>query len=562
MITIDLQSVDGFGPRLVQRVRNRWPKLLESSDLRDDPYLLTQVHGVGFLLADRVARATGLSTADPRRINAAAVYVLNESENEGHTCLPIKNFLPRLQSALGISLNGEVNFDDRRVILDGNFIARRATDFAEHVVAAKFRALAGARPSRWTCAKTEDMEHFDQIDAILALRDASLFTLMGGPGTGKTWTVKQLIEGVIDFALCAPTGKAAKRLEELSGYKAQTIHRLLGVLHPDSSDYKRAPQAHSHGFRFRHNARNQLAANVVIVDEASMVDVRLMADLCDALRDDARLILVGDPFQLAAVGPGAILRDVAGAGLPRSELTILKRQDPNLLIARNCQQIRYEQRITVDNRRASDFFFLEANDVRQAQALIVDLVTERLPKKYELDPLDIVTITALRERGELSAKALNIALRAKLNPEAAMSPKPAVGDRVIQLSNNYDLEIMNGDIGTLVSIGANPNDMTVAFDTPEREVTADYRDFHIDLAYALTAHKFQGSEAKAVVIAVHEEQGAMVTSAQWLYTAISRARDVCVVVGSRRALEQMAARHRDVMRYTRLAQFLREGVAR
>lgn len=189
--------------------------------------------------------------------------------------------------------------------------------------------------------------------------------------------------------------------------------------------------------------------------------------------------------------------------------------------------------------------------------MIVDLVTKRLPTKYGFDPVkDIQVITALRDKGALSAKALNLALREKLNPDAVMTVWPAFhpGDRVIQLSNNYALDIMNGDIGTVMN--ADPSEFWVKFDTPLRDVVDEREEFNLDLAYALTVHKFQGSEAPCVVIPIHEEQGGLVPSAQWAYTAISRARKVCVMVGSRAALEATVARHKDVMRWTRLSGLL------
>lgn len=571
-----LESVTGIGPALLRRIRERWPDLLDTPELKDDPYLLTQVRGIGFMLADRVARATGIAVDAPQRINAAGVHVLSEAEQAGHTCLPLDNFVSQLQSALGVGgFSRELDFDDRRIILNGDLIARRSTDFAEHVVATKFARLAGAQDGEWTGPNLKALAG-DQMRAAMEMCGKSIFALLGGPGTGKTYTIRQLIEGRrCSFALCAPTGKAAKRIEELSGEKAQTIHRLLGVVHPDSAEYRSMPDAHSRGFRFRHNARQPLDRDLVILDEASMCDVRLMADLCDALRPGARLVLVGDPFQLPAVGPGAILRDLCQAQLPHFELTELKRQDPSLLIARNCKSIRYEKRVSINNRGATDFFFLETQDPKAAQALIVDMVSKRLPAKYGFDRMsEIVTITALREKGELSRKELNIALRAKLNPDAVNSPKPTVGDRVIQLSNNYDLDMMNGDIGTILefNLGAEPitlgehevkpGEIAIELDVPDgRVVVAPWEEFDIDLAYALTVHKFQGSEAPAVVVAIHEQQGAMVPTAQWLYTAISRARKVCVVVGSRGALEQAAIRHRDTKRFTRLGTFLKENAA-
>lgn len=554
-----LEQIPGIGPSLLRRIRDRWPDGLDTPALKKDPYLLTQIRGIGFMLADRVARgAIGIAMDAPQRINAAAVHVLSQAEQEGHTCLPESNFIPRLFDALGIGgVASEFDFDDEKLILYDGLISCRATEFAEQVVAARFAAMRRAARRDWTYGNHIDLKE-DQVNALAEICNKSISCLLGGPGVGKTFLVRHIVEGACcSFALAAPTGKAAKRIEELSGEKAQTIHRLLGVIHKDSSEYKHAPAAHSHGFKFRHNARRPLDRDLVVVDEASMCDVRLMADLCDAMAPGARLLLVGDPFQLPSVGPGAVLRDACAAGLPNFELTELKRQNPELLIARNCQSIRYEKKVIVDNRGAADFFFLECTDPKRAQALIVEMVTERLPVKYGLDPMrDIVTLTALREKGELSVKALNAALRPKLNPAAGDNPKPTIGDRVIQLSNNYDLEVMNGDMGTMVEESMDLGNMAVRFDVPDRIVEASWDEFHLDFAYALTCHKFQGSEAPAVVLAVHEQQGALVPSAQWLYTAISRAKQVCVVVGSRGALNAMAERHRDIKRNTRLASLI------
>lgn len=563
-----LEQITGIGPSLLRRIRDRWPSGLDTPALHDNPYLLTEIRGIGFMLADRVARqACGLNANAPQRIDAAGAYVMSQAEMEGHTALPVNEFGPRLLSVLGVGgLKDDPEFDERAIVEYDGMVSRRATDFAENVVAAKFAALVRAKPSIWTRVETNTLKQ-DQVNALASLCDESIFLLLGGPGVGKTYLIRQIIEGArCSFALTAPTGKAAKRIEELAGEKAQTIHRLLGVIHKDSSEYRGALPAHSHGFKFRHNARRPLDLDLIVVDEASMCDIRLMADLCDAMRPGARLLLVGDPFQLPSVGPGAILRDACAADVPHFELTELKRQNPELLIARNCQSIRYEKKVIVDNRSAADFFFLECSDPKRAQALIVEMVTERLPAKYGFDPMkDIVTITALRDKGELSRKALNLALRPKLNPMAGDNPRPTIGDRVMQLSNNYDLDIMNGDIGTIIETlppkekGESIHDLTVLFDTPEREVRAPWDEFDLDFAYALTVHKFQGSEAPAIVLVVHEQQGGLVTSAQWLYTAISRAKEVCVVIGSRGALNAMAERHRDIKRNTRLASLIQKA---
>jgi exodeoxyribonuclease V alpha subunit len=543
---------------LCARAAKRWPKLLDDPELRADPYQLQELHGVGFLKADAAALAIGIAKDAPARLNAAAGYVLANAEQEGHTGLPVNEFAKRMGEAIGMRLPREVEFDETLIELDDDFVQRVATARAERAVAMVLKGMMREReplPEFDTAGLAND-----QKEAVDAIRYFPVFVLLGGPGVGKTHTIRTLLNGLgeLDVALCAPTGKAAKRIEELSGRPAQTIHRLL------RPNFESEKCAHSAGFSFQYNRTHPLPHDVVIVDEASMIDIRLMADLCEALGPDARLILVGDPFQLPAVGPGAVLRDLTRANaahtghcVPNFELTELKRQDPALLIAKNCKAIRYEKRVFVDNSAAADFFFAEERDAAKAKALIVDLVTKRLPAKYGLDPVkDIMVLTALRDRGELSAKSLNLALREKLNPDAVMTVWPAFypGDRVIQLSNNYQLDIMNGDIGTVREVeGAS---LMVEFDTPKREVEEDREEFHLDLAYALTVHKFQGSEAPWVVIPVHEEMGAMVPAAQWLYTAVSRARKGCVLVGTRSALDAMAARHRDVMRWTKLARLL------
>jgi len=245
------------------------------------------------------------------------------------------------------------------------------------------------------------------------------------------------------------------------------------------------------------------------------------------------------------------------------ELTELKRQDPSLLIARNCKAIRYESRILTDNKSAQDFFFLPMSDPNAIAAETVKLITERLPAKYDVTPNDIMVLTALREKGELSAVGLNARLRTKLNPRAAGSGyKWEVGDRVIQTANNYEMDVMNGDLGTIVAIegAGGTHRLTIRFDTPERELRGTAMgvepDFELMHAWALTIHRAQGSEWPWVIIPIHEQQGQMVVNANSLYTAISRARNGCVVIGSRVALEGAAARHREVQRWTRLASLL------
>jgi exodeoxyribonuclease V alpha subunit len=539
-----LRDVPGFGPVLIERIRERWPKELEDSELRDNPYLLTRIHQIGFDRADRVAQLLGIKPTSPFRIQAGAAHVLAEQERMGHCWFPRKPFVSKLEEALRVELPQQMDFGDAIEYEDG-MLARRGTASAERSVAESFRNLL--RPC-------EPLAPFEieapdgkaptrmQRDAIDAFRYFRVAALLGGPGTGKTHTLRALIPGVGHVGLCAPTGKAAKRMTELSGMEAKTIHRLLGT---------GIERSHSIGFEFHYNRKRPLPHDFIIVDESSMVDIRLMADLCEAFQPETRLLLVGDPFQLPAVGPGAILRDLRGTKLPVCELTELHRFEKKL-IAPNCQSIRRDHRIVVNNEPEGDFFFIANNDPEQIAREVVSLVVTRLPVAYQYDPMrDIQVITALRESGYCSVKNLNMLLRERLNPKADRGFD--VGDRVIQNSNCYSLEVMNGEIGTIVDL----NPMTVLFDDdPPREIADKRNDLELSHAWALTVHKFQGSEAKCVIVPIHEEQKTLVPTASWLYTAISRAQERCIVIGSRSALDAAAARHQQMFRYTRLAELI------
>ena len=546
--TLRLQDVEGVGPRLLTRARDRWPKLLEDSELRDNPYLLSELPQWGFKLADRVALATGIAKGAKVRQAAAGAYILGESEKEGHACLPIGEFASRFTALLGVPLGG-CELDERVVEADG-MLGLERTFRAENRAADIVKELVKNEGGIFRDQPDETGLADDQVAALRAISYNQIFCLLGSPGTGKTFTLRKVLESnpSLRIALCAPTGKAAKRIEELTGRPASTIHRLL------SPDKENPTPAFSRGFRFRYNEKNKLPHDLVIVDETSMVDCRLFADLLVALRPDSRLLLVGDVHQLPSVGPGRVLADLRER-IESLELTTLKRQDPTLLIARNCARIRDGEPVMVDNASAQDFFFISAATEAQIANTIVDLVTKRLPEKYGLDPdRDIMTLTALRTRGPLSAQGLNRQLRAKLNPTAI--DEFAEDDRVIQLHNDYGLEVFNGEIGTVLEVQPG-REIRVMFEQPDREVRIPWEDRALTHAWALTTHKSQGSEWPWVVIPVHRSNGVMVPTRPHFYTSVSRGKAGVVVVGDRAEMDAIVGRVKEQQRWTRLANLLK-----
>lgn len=552
-----LDEIAGFGPILIDRIAKRWGMLLDHTELRHNPYLLCGVRGVGFKKADQVARALGIAPDSPFRIEAAAEYVLGQAEQSGHTAEPEWRFKKALGQELGAPPQSQISVPaGGDVVFSGGLWSRSRTLEAERLVARRVIEMA-SDPADCDLDFADDGLKPDQLAALQRIGRSRIALITGPPGTGKTRLISALIDRHGYAELCAPTGKAAKRIEQLTHHEAQTVHRLLGVVREGSRNYYKLPAPFSHGFRFAHHRGNPIDAELVIVDEASMFDIRLAADLFNALSSHTRLLLIGDTFQLPSVGPGALLRDLVKSGaVPHLELTELKRQEADLLIARNCRSIRYEKRVTVDNAATSDFFFIEINDPAKIAEVTVELVTKGLPSGERLDPMrDIMTLPARRKYGMTCADNLNSMLRKVLNPTARGAL--AVGDRVVQLHNDYELDIMNGDIGVIV--GTDPEHVTVAFEVPERVVEIPRSEVDLMHAWALTVHKAQGSEWPWCIVPIHHEQGDFVVSAQHFYTAISRARSGCVVVGPRRWLEHVAANHRDDKRSTRLAGMLARG---
>jgi exodeoxyribonuclease V alpha subunit len=522
--------------------------------IRENPYrLIEDIDGIGFLTADEVARKVGFDTEGRPRIQAGIVHVLKESAfTGGHTCLPVEHLVSEAGKLLDVSdvrILEVVNrmLEDGYLVRAEGFIYLQSFYEAEKSIAHKLKELASKKADSGN--PQLDGLQTDQIDALKKAAGNQVFILTGAPGTGKTYTIKKIIESFPDakIALAAPTGKACKRMYEQSGMRAQTIHKLLD------------PEKTKNGFHFTRNSDNPIEAKLIVLDECSMIDTLLFAQFLDAVAPDTRLIMVGDTYQLPSVGPGNILKDLITSGkIPTTELTIIKRQDEGLII-RNCHRIKNGEDIRLENSTAKDFFLMPREDEESIKETILELVAKRLKESYNADTLrDVQIIAPLKERTALSCKALNAECQARLNKNPQVEKCPfKTGDKVIQTKNEYDKDIINGDIGYIRSINLKEKNIYVDFENPDRLVEIPLYENNLELAYSVTCHKFQGSEAPIIIIPIHRSFGPMIMQRNWLYTAVSRAKKVCILVGQREEIPKIIRRDHQQRRFTRLAEFLK-----
>lgn len=554
--------------RVISKILEKWGQDAPAR-IRENPYsLIDHFQGVGFLTADEVARKVGYALDGAPRIRAGIVHALKEASfGNGHTCLPQVALLVGVEQLLGvpkIRITQEIKglIGDGLLILVAGKIEGPPTEDGrppsvrmvylpslfedEQLVAEKLKILAWQTLPTGTPSLEGLAE--DQVEAIGKACSSGVFILTGGPGTGKTYTIKRIIDSFpgAKISLAAPTGKAAKRMFEQSGFKAQTIHKLL------------EPQKDGDKFVFARGIDNPIEADLIVLDEVSMVDISLMARFLEAVAPGTRLILVGDTYQLPSVGPGNVLKDLIASGqLPCTELTIIKRQDEGLII-RNCHRVKAGEDIELGNSVARDFFFLRRADEESIRETILELVSRRFPEAYQADPLrDVQVISPLREKTGLSCKVLNAEFQRRMNRNSILDGvRFKVGDKVIQTKNQYDRDIINGDIGYVQSIDRPTKSITVQFDSPTRTVPLPLFENDLGLAYCVTCHKYQGSEARIVVIPIHKCFGVLVMQRNWLYTAISRAREVLVLVGQREEIPLIIRRNKQQRRFTRLKEML------
>lgn len=521
--------------------------------LRDDPYaMIGAIRGVGFPTADRVAARLGFDREGGPRLRAGIRHLLQEEAfAHGHTALPREAFLSRTAALLGVdgglAASELPGLADRGELADRDgAISLAALDAAERLIARRIRELLQGEPPDGR-PDFKDLQE-DQREALKRAVLSPVFILTGPPGTGKTFTIKRILDSFSEarVALAAPTGKAAKRITEQTGRPAVTMHRLLEPVTQDGRE-----------FTFSRGADRPLEADLVVLDEVSMVDVPLMAAFLDAVAPGTRLVLVGDTDQLPSVGPGNVLRDLIASGaVPCTELTQIKRQDEGLII-RNCHRIKRGEDLETGDA-AQDFLFLERPDEEAIRRELLELASGTRPETRGVDPLrDIQVITPLREKTTLSCEALNAMYQERLNPRP-LPPgsrfKP--GDKVIQTRNRYDLDLMNGDMGLVLQVETGSKSLTVDFGKETGPVEMPLLENELELAYAITCHKFQGSEAPVVLVPIHRAFGTLIMQRNWLYTAVSRAQRRCILVGDRAEIPRIIRRIQQRRRSTRLETLL------
>lgn len=561
--------------------------------IKTNPYqLISDVERVGFQTADKIAQEVGITKDSDFRIRAGIIYTLKEASNKsGHTALPDDILKKELLSLLGFDetylKKVECNIEDLiflaeikdYVVDNARFYMLYKSYLTEKTIARRLALLEAAHGDievdfSEQIDKFEEMSgiklHEKQREAVSNSLNSGVHVITGGPGTGKTTIIKCILHILkflkLSYQLCAPTGRAAKRMGEATGEEAKTIHRLLDLDFKDGKGY------------FTYNENTKIPVDVVIVDEVSMVDEYVFSSLVKALQDGATLILVGDKDQLASVGAGNVLADVIASGLFKiTYLDKIYRQSDGSMIIENAHLINHGKMPVLDNR-AKDFFFVDKSDPTEVKAEVEALVTTRLPKYLKCEQTDVQVLCPMK-KGVAGVISLNAAIRDSLNPKKDSSDDIKCGeytfregDKIMQTVNNYEQEwfeevdgrtrrgagVFNGDTGFIESIDRQNMKFNVRFDDNK---VSEYSLSDIDQiipAYAVSVHKSQGSEFKAVVVALSQGNYFIMTR-NLLYTAVTRAKDLCVIVGAEDVVKRMVRNNYTAKRYTLLTRFLTEA---
>jgi len=599
-----LAEVDGIGKKRIKMIETAWEEQREIREVmlflqthgvssgyatkifkhyrsnsievvKENPYrLATEIFGIGFVTADRIAEKLGFAKDSELRAEAGILYVLNQLAEEGHVYYPYEPLIDKCKEVLQVDRDviskafGTIALEDRIVIEDLNetilefrenhkavYLAK--FHFSENSIATRLKTLINAPKSirkidsekaiRWVQQQLEITLARRQLEAVKCAAEDKVLVITGGPGTGKTTIINSVIKIFarlgVDIVLAAPTGRAAKRMGEATGHEAKTSHRLL--------EYSLQKGG------FQKNDEHPLTCDLLIIDEASMIDTILMNHLLRAVPPTATFILVGDVNQLPSVGAGNVLQDIILSGAVKVvELDEIFRQAQESSIIVNAHKINHGimPSLKPSAKELDDFYFIEQEDPEEVLRIILELAKERIPRRFGFDPVNDIQVLSPMHRGTVGAGNLNVELQKALNSNEDVVTRIGrnfrTNDKVMQIRNNYEKEVYNGDTGRINWIDTENQEVRITFD--EREVVYDYADLdEVVLAYAISVHKSQGSEYPAVIIPILTHHYVLLQR-NLIYTALTRGRKLVVMVGTKKALAIGVKNDKTQKRYTYL----------